>query len=72
MTTTDRDGITAAMYLRPSLDRDGRELAITRQRADLTKLCADKGWRAIEYADNNISATNGKHRAGLSADVGRY
>ncbi len=64
MTTTSApaDTITAAVYLRQSLDRDGRELAISRQREDLLKLCAERGWRVLEYVDNDISASTGKRR----------
>lgn len=64
MTTTSApaDTITAAVYLRQSLDRDGRELAISRQREDLLKLCAARGWQVLEYADNDMSASTGKRR----------
>ena len=50
------------MYLRQSLDRDGNELAVSRQRKDCAALCSEKGWRATEYLDNNKSASNGKER----------
>ncbi len=53
---------TAAMYLRQSLDREGNELAISRQRTDCVKLCQERGWEWTEYVDNNISASNGKRR----------
>ncbi|NOQ58295.1 recombinase family protein [Mycolicibacterium fortuitum] len=47
------------MYLRQSRDRDGNELAVTRQREDCLKLCQDRGWSDItEYCDNNVSATS--------------
>jgi hypothetical protein len=34
----------AAIYLRQSKDREGNELAVDRQREDLLKLCAARGW----------------------------
>ena len=52
----------AAVYLRQSLDRDGNELGIARQREDCLKLAADKGWKAQEYVDNDTSASTGKVR----------
>jgi DNA invertase Pin-like site-specific DNA recombinase len=55
--------IHAAVYLRQSLDRDGNELGITRQREDCLKLAADKGWAVAGiYPDNDISASSGKRR----------
>lgn len=56
-----------AIYLRQSADRVGNELAISRQRQDCANLCARKRWTdTIEYADNDISATNGKPRPAYS------
>ena len=52
----------AAVYLRQSKDRNGDELAITRQRADCLKLCREKGWEPTEYPDNDVSASSGKRR----------
>src|SRR6478672_10045022 len=53
-----------AVYLRQSLDRDQKKLAIDRQRADLLKLCAAKRWDdPIEYVDNNVSANTGRRQA---------
>ncbi|BBX97038.1 recombinase family protein [Mycobacterium lacus] len=52
----------AALYLRQSLDRDGTELAVARQRKDCLALCAQRGWDPVEYVDNDKSATNGKPR----------
>lgn len=52
----------AAVYLRQSLDREGNELGIARQREDCLKLAADKGWKAQEYVDNDTSASSGKVR----------
>ncbi|MFD4440422.1 recombinase family protein [Nocardia sp. NPDC058519] len=52
----------AAVYLRQSLDRSGNMLAISRQRDDCLKLCAERGWEPVEYVDNDISATRSKKR----------
>jgi len=57
-------GVKTAVYLRQSLDRDQTKLAIGRQRDDLLKLCAGKGWDdPIEYVDNNVSANTGRRKA---------
>jgi Resolvase, N terminal domain len=47
----------AAIYLRQSKDREGNELAVDRQREDLLKLCAARGWSTAEYMDNDFSAS---------------
>ena len=52
----------AAVYLRISADRTGEQLGVARQREDCEKLCADKGWRPVEYLDNDVSASSGKKR----------
>ena len=52
----------AAVYLRISSDPPGQQLGVTGQREDCAKLCAAKGWTPVEYLDNDISASNGKHR----------
>jgi len=52
----------AGLYLRQSLDRDGNELGVSRQREDCTALAADKGWDTIEYVDNDTSASSAKKR----------
>jgi DNA invertase Pin-like site-specific DNA recombinase len=54
--------LRAAVYLRQSQDREDNQLAISRQRADCTKLCKAKGWTVTEYVDNDRSAFNGKPR----------
>lgn len=54
----------AAIYLRQSLDRTGEAVAVARQREDCAQLCADKGWTAAEYVDNDTSASSGKKRPG--------
>jgi DNA invertase Pin-like site-specific DNA recombinase len=49
-----------AIYLRQSMDRDRTNVAVDRQREDLLRLCAGKGWgQPHEYVDNNVSATKG-------------
>jgi DNA invertase Pin-like site-specific DNA recombinase len=52
----------AAVYLRQSLDRDNTQMAVSRQREDCLKLCDQRGWTPVEYLDNSLSASNGKHR----------
>ena len=52
----------AAIYLRQSIDREGNELAIARQREDCLKLATAKGWETVEYVDNDKSASSGKIR----------
>jgi site-specific DNA recombinase len=47
-------------------------LAIARQREDCLKLCADRGWQAVEYVDNDTSASSRRVRrayARMLADV---
>ena len=47
-----------AGYLRISDDREGRELGVDRQRADLLELCRQRGWpEPTFYVDNDISAS---------------
>jgi DNA invertase Pin-like site-specific DNA recombinase len=52
----------AAVYLRQSKDQYGTGLAIARQREDCLKLCQERGWHAVEYVDNDVSAFSGKIR----------
>ena len=64
--------LKSAIYLRQSLDKTGEALAISRQREACLKLCAEKGWEPVEYADNDISASTGKPRPAytqLLADI---
>src|SRR5689334_13192674 len=64
--------MTNAYYLRQSLDRDENKLAIDRQREDVLALCERLGWdHAVEYCDNNISATTGRRHdyERLCADI---
>jgi site-specific DNA recombinase len=57
----------AAVYLRISDDRQGLELGVDRQRDDCTGLARQRGWPAVEFIDNDISATKGKRRPGYIA-----
>ncbi len=59
--------ITAAIYLRISSDPTGQQLGVMRQREDCSKLCAEKGWKAVEYIDNDTSASTGKRRPAYEA-----
>jgi DNA invertase Pin-like site-specific DNA recombinase len=52
----------AAVYLRQSEDRDDDQLAISRQREDCHKLCAQRGWEPIDYVDNDTSAVGAKRK----------
>ena len=48
----------AAIYLRQSMDRDGRSEGIDRQRARCRELADRRGWEvAGEYVDNDVSAS---------------
>ena len=52
-----------AVYLRQSLDRDGNQLAISRQREACLDLCQRRGWvEVVEYVDNDQSASKGTRR----------
>jgi DNA invertase Pin-like site-specific DNA recombinase len=55
----DAAPIRAAVYLRQSLDRTGEGLAVSRQREDCLRLCAERGWIPTEYVDNDTSASKG-------------
>ncbi|WP_292775197.1 MULTISPECIES: recombinase family protein [Microbacterium] len=68
----------AALYLRQSMDRDGRSEGIDRQRARCRALVESRGWEvAGEYVDNDVSASKprGKgtawHRLTEDAKAGR-
>lgn len=48
----------AGLYLRQSMDRDGRAEGIDRQRARCRKRAEERGWIIVdEYVDNDVSAT---------------
>ncbi|MBI3224190.1 MAG: recombinase family protein [Mycolicibacterium cosmeticum] len=53
--------VRAAIYLRISSDPTG-QLGVSRQREDCTALCDERGWKPLEYVDNDVSATSGKRR----------
>lgn len=54
------------LYLRLSLDRDGKGLGVARQEEACRALAAEKGWNITSvYTDNDISATTGKKRPGF-------
>ena len=55
--------VRAGIYARISSDREGDNLAISRQLADCEQLAAKNGWRVVErYVDSDISAYGGKLR----------
>ena len=55
--------IRAGIYARISSDREGDNLAISRQLADCETLAGARGWEATErYVDSDISAYSGKRR----------
>jgi len=55
--------IRAGIYARISSDREGDNLAISRQLADCEQLANAKGWQVVErYVDADISAYSGKPR----------
>lgn len=53
----------AAIYLRQSQDRDGTGYGVDRQREDVNRLIASRGWTAAaEFVDNDVSALSRKPR----------
>ena len=55
--------VRAGIYARISSDRDGDNLAVSRQLADCEELAARRGWEVAErYVDSDISAYSGKRR----------
>lgn len=55
--------IRAGIYARISSDREGDNLAISRQLADCEALAARREWTVVErYVDSDISAYSGKRR----------
>ncbi|MBB2992370.1 DNA invertase Pin-like site-specific DNA recombinase [Mycolicibacterium iranicum] len=50
----------AAIYARQSKDRAGNELAVSRQLEDCRKICAARRWDAVEFIENNVSASKGR------------
>lgn len=64
----------AAIYLRQSLDANGDQLAVQRQREDCRALAEVRGWEVVgEYVDNSISASDArKQRPQYDAMVSDY
>ncbi|CAN5831077.1 recombinase family protein [soil metagenome] len=57
----------AAVYLRQSKDTEHTGLAVARQDQDCQRLAAERGWQVTAtLTDNDLSASNGKHRPGYS------
>jgi site-specific DNA recombinase len=55
--------VRAGIYARISSDREGDNLAISRQLADCEQLAKRRGWTVVErYVDSDISAYSGKRR----------
>ena len=55
--------VRAGVYARISSDREGDNLAISRQLADCELLAERRGWKVVErYVDSDISAYRGKRR----------
>jgi site-specific DNA recombinase len=55
--------VRAGIYARISSDREGDNLAISRQLADCERRAAERGWTVVErYVDSDISAYSGKRR----------
>jgi DNA invertase Pin-like site-specific DNA recombinase len=55
--------VRAGIYARISSDREGDNLAISRQLADCEQLAGRRGWKVVErYVDSDISAYSGKRR----------
>jgi DNA invertase Pin-like site-specific DNA recombinase len=63
MATSTEPQVRAGCYLRISSDPDDKREGTARQRADTAALCEVQGWTIADvYADDNRSASNGKHR----------
>lgn len=53
----------AGLYLRISLDKQGKRAGVERQRADCEALCKTRGWQVVStYEDNDRSAYSGRER----------
>ncbi|GMM94846.1 recombinase family protein [Microbacterium sp. MTN4-26] len=69
----------AALYLRQSMDREGRSEGIDRQRGRCRDLAERRGWEIVgEYVDNDVSASKPRgsgtawHRLVEDAKASRY
>jgi DNA invertase Pin-like site-specific DNA recombinase len=61
MTFMPKDvGTKAACYARISSDRDGTRLGVNRQLEDCKRICAERGWKPVEYIDNDMTAADPK------------
>lgn len=59
----DSAKLRAASYRRISLDKAGDEHGVTNQDEVADQLARSRGWEVVaKYCDNDISASNGKHR----------
>jgi site-specific DNA recombinase len=57
----------AALYARISQDDEGLKRGVDRQLEDARTLAAARGWKVVgEWADNDVSAYSGAHRAGYA------
>ena len=60
--------IRAGIYARISSDRDGDNLAISRQLADCEQLAKRNGWQVVErYVDSDISAAAPSEKYAIQA-----
>lgn len=48
----------AGIYARVSSDRDGAALGVGRQVADCRRICQERGWKPVEYVDNDLTAAD--------------
>ena len=63
MTKTSTKAVT---YTRISKDRAGDEHGVANQQAELDRHAGERGWTVIRrVSDNDLSASNGKHRPGF-------
>ena len=55
--------LRAGIYVRISLDRQGKRAGVERQIADCRRLCESEGWSVVStYEDNDRSAFSGRQR----------
>ncbi len=58
MATKTQPQPKAAVYARISSDRDGTALGVTRQIADGKRICRERGWRPVEFVDNDLTGAD--------------
>ncbi len=51
---------TAAVYARISSDREGTSLGVNRQIKDGRRICRERGWKPLEFVDNDVTAADPK------------